>query len=362
MPYPESLKKLIERVEQTRPERVERKKAGDEVPAMSLDERKDILEKFHPDCIPGTRRELKVGPSKGYAVAHEFADVLEARSRVDPDAVDLSRADYETEVLVIGGGGAGTAAALLAQENGAKVMLITKLRHGDANTMMAEGGIQAADKLWKDSPGYHYIDTLGGGHFTNDPDLVFTLVTEAPDVLHWLEDLGMMFGKKPDGTMETLPAAGFCRSRLHFAGDITGAEIMRILRDEARNRAEDITVLEFASAVDLILNEHGQCAGALVYNMETEEYFVVAAKAVVLATGGAGRLHIQNFVTTNHYGATADGVVIAYRAGIPLKFLHTLQYHPTGCIFPEQLEGLLITEKFRAAGSHVLNVDGEQFV
>jgi succinate dehydrogenase / fumarate reductase flavoprotein subunit/L-aspartate oxidase len=73
-------------------------------------------------------------------------------------------------------------------------------------------------------------------------------------------------------------------------------------------------------------------------------------------------LHVQGFVTTNHYGATADGIVVTYRAGIPLKFLHTLQYHPTGCIFPEQLEGLLITEKFRAAGSHVLNVAGEQFV
>ncbi|MFC1847960.1 FAD-binding protein [Chloroflexota bacterium] len=362
MPYPESLKNLIKSVEESRSARVERKKAGQEVPAMTLDERSDILEKFHPDCIPGTRRELKVGPSKGYAVAHEFADILEARSRVDPDLVDLSQVDHETDVLVIGGGGAGTAAALLAQENGAKVILITKLRHGDANTMMAEGGIQAADKLWKDSPAYHYIDTLGGGHFTNVSDLVYTLVTEAPDVLHWLESMGMMFGKKPDGTLETLPAAGFCRSRLHFAGDITGAEIMRVLRDEARNRKDDITVLEFSPAVDLILNEHGQCAGALVYNMETEEYSVIKAKAVIVATGGAGRLHVQGFVTTNHYGATADGIVVTYRAGIPLKFLHTLQYHPTGCIFPEQLEGLLITEKFRAAGSHVLNVEGEQFV
>lgn len=362
MAYPESLKALIKKVEATRPARVERKKAGKEIPAMSLDEREDILQKFHPDYIPGTRRELKVGPSKGYAVAHEFADLLESRSRVDPDKVDLSKIDYETDVLVIGGGGAGTAAALLAQENGAKVILATKLRHGDANTMMAEGGIQAADKLWKDSPAYHYIDTLGGGHFTNVPDLVYTLVTEAPDVLHWLEGLGMMFWKKPDGTMETLPAAGFCRSRLHFAGDITGAEIMRVLRDEARNRKKDITVLEFTAAVDLILDDQGHCAGALMYNMETEEYFIIKAKAVVVATGGSGRLHVQGFVTTNHYGATGDGIVIAYRAGVKLKFLHTLQYHPTGCIFPEQLEGLLITEKFRAAGSHVLNVDGEQFV
>lgn len=362
MAYPESLKNLIKKVEATRPERVKRKKAGIEVPAMTLDQREDILQKFHPDYIPGTRRELKVGPSKGYAVAHEFADLLESKSRVDPAKVDLSKIDYETDVLVIGGGGAGTAAALLAQENGARVILATKLRHGDANTMMAEGGIQAADKLWKDSPAYHYIDTLGGGHFTNVPDLVYTLVTEAPDVLNWLERMGMMFWKKPDGTMETLPAAGFCRSRLHYAGDITGAEIMRVVRDEARNRKKDITVLEFSAAVDLILDDKGHCVGALMYNMETEEYFIIKAKSVIVATGGSGRLHVQGFVTTNHYGATGDGIVITYRAGLKLKFLHTLQYHPTGCIFPEQLEGLLITEKFRAAGSHVLNVDGEQFV
>ncbi len=362
MSYPEKLKELIKVVEQTRPERVERKKAGKEVPAMTLDERAAILEKFHPDYIPGTRRELKIGPSKGYAVAHEFADILEANSRINPDRIDLSQVDYETDVLVLGGGGAGTSAALLAQEQGAKVMLATKLRHGDANTMMAEGGIQAADKLEKDSPVYHYIDTMGGGHFTCVPELVYTLCNDAPDVINWLENLGTMFWKHPDGTMQTLPAAGFSRSRLHFAGDITGAEIMRTIRDEVRNRKEDITVLEFAPAVELILNDQGQCAGAVLYNMETETYAVVKAKAVIMATGGAGRLHIQGFVTTNHYGATADGVVMAYRAGVKLAFLHTVQFHPTGCIFPEQLEGLLITEKFRASGANVLNVEGQQFV
>ncbi len=362
MGYPESLKNLIKKVEETRPDRVEKKKAGIEIPAMTLDERAAVLEAHHPDYIPGTRRELKVGPSKGYAVAHEFADLLDSKSRVDPDKIDLSNPDYETDVLVIGGGGAGTSAALLAQENGAKVILATKLRHGDANTMMAEGGIQAADKLWKDSPAYHYIDTIGGGHFSNVPELAYRLVNDAPDALHWLENLGMMFWKNSEGGMDTLPAAGFCRSRLHFSGDITGAEIMRVVRDEARNRKEDITVLEFAPAIELILNENGQCAGALIYNMETEEYSIIKAKATIVATGGSGRLHIQNFVTTNHYGATGDGIVMTYRAGLELKFLHTLQYHPTGCVFPEQLEGLLITEKFRAAGSHVLNVDGEQFV
>ncbi|RKX25013.1 MAG: succinate dehydrogenase/fumarate reductase flavoprotein subunit, partial [Candidatus Zixiibacteriota bacterium] len=160
MPYPEELKKLIKVVESTRAERVERKKRNEEVPFLSLDERHEMLN-YHPDFKEEGRRELKVGPSKGYRIAHEMCEMLEARSRVNPEAIDLSKIDYETDVLVIGGGGAGTSAALLAQEQGAKVIIATKLRHGDANTMMAEGGIQAASKGHKDSPYYHYLDVMG---------------------------------------------------------------------------------------------------------------------------------------------------------------------------------------------------------
>jgi NADPH-dependent 2,4-dienoyl-CoA reductase/sulfur reductase-like enzyme len=152
MPYTEELKKLIKVVEKTRSERISRKMRGEEFPRMSSEEAEEILRKFHPDYKADGRRELKVGPSKGYKIAHEFADLLEARSRVEPNSVDLSRADMETDVLIIGGGGAGTAAALLAEKQGASVILATKLRHGDANTMMAEGGIQAASKLF----GYHW--------------------------------------------------------------------------------------------------------------------------------------------------------------------------------------------------------------
>jgi len=136
---------------------------------------------------------------------------------------------------------------------------------------------------------------------------------------------------------------------------------MRTIRDEARNR-ENITVVEFVPAVELLLDKYGHCAGALLYNLETEEYIVARAKATILAAGGSGRLHIRGFMTTNHYGATADGLVLGYRAGVSVSFLHTVQYHPTGAVFPEQVEGLLITEKFRGEGANLVNISGEQFV
>ncbi len=361
MPYPEELKQLIKKVEATRVERVERKLKNDEVPFLSLDERKEMLQ-HHPDVKEEGRREVKIGPSKGYRIAHEMVDMLEAKTRVDPDKVDLNTIDYETDVLVIGGGGAGTAAAILAAQHGCKVIMATKLRHGDANTMMAEGGIQAATKGHKDSPYYHYLDIMGGGHFKNVPDLVETLANKAPDAIKWLESLGCNFSKAADGRLKTIHGGGTSRKRMHYAADITGAEMMRTVRDEARNRSDMINVIEFSPAVELLLNEHGHAAGAVLYNMETEEYIVVKAKSVVMATGGCGRLHIQGFMTTNHYGATADGIVMGYRAGVPVCFLHTVQYHPTGIVFPEQAEGILITEKFRGSGANLVDIEGQQFV
>ena len=362
MPYPPELKELIKKVEKTRPERVERKKIGKEFPALPLDERSVRLKNYHPDFIEGNRRKIRVGPNRGYEISQEFVDLLEAKSRIDPNKVDLTDITHEVDVLVIGAGGAGISAALLASEKGANVLVATKLRVGDANTMMAEGGIQGADKDTKDSPYYHYLDVIGGGHFVNKPELVKTLVTEAPKVLGWLENLGVMFSKYPDGRMKSIHGGGTSRKRMHFAGDITGADIMRTLRDEAYNRPDKIKFLEFSPIVELVLNENGECSGGLYYNLETEEYHVIKAKSVVIATGGSGRLHIQGFMTTNHYGATGDGVIIGYRAGIKLCFLHTVQYHPTGVVFPEQAEGILITEKFRGMDANLVNIDGEQFV
>ena len=253
-------------------------------------------------------------------------------------------------MLVIGGGGAGASAALLARENGAEVLLATKLRFGDANTMMAQGGIQAADKE-NDSPSIHYLDVLGGGAFTNDPDLVEALVTDAPQVIAWLESLGVMFDKDPDGAMRTIHGGGTSRKRMHAARDYTGAEIMRTLRDEVRSQSSGVTpsirIWEFRPAVELLLDGNGQVAGAILKDMDSGRFMRVNARAVIIATGGSGRLHYQGFPTTNHYGATGDGLVLAYRLGARLVFIDTMQYHPTGAAYPEQILGQLVTEKVR---------------
>ncbi|WP_455391520.1 FAD-binding protein, partial [[Eubacterium] cellulosolvens] len=339
--YTMDMIKSMEKVEATRDYR-----STEELPVLTIDERKKLLQSYHPDYNPGSLRELKVGANKGQMIYNEYADLFEGYSVIDEKNLDLSRIDYDVDVLIIGGGGAGAAAALLAQEGGAKVLLSTKLRLGDSNTMMAQGGIQAADKP-NDSPTIHYLDVMGGGQFKNVAELVRRLVLDAPIAIQWLEQLGVMFDKESDGTMVTIHGGGTSRKRMHSMRDYSGGEIMKTLRDEVRNR--DIEIIEFSPALELLTEPMPKgkykCTGAILFNMETEEHLIVRAKAVILATGGSGRLHIQNFPTTNHYGATADGLVMAYRAGAKMSFLDTIQYHPTGAAFPEQIVGLLITEK-----------------
>ncbi len=354
--YTPVMRESIGRVEASRPARLQ-----ETWPMMSPTEKQEILQRFHPDYKPEGMRELRVGPGKGMRTPHELADLLEGHSLLRNAELDLEQVDFETDVLIIGGGGAGSAAALLAREQGAQVLMVTKLRHGDANTMMAQGGIQAADKP-NDSPVIHYLDVMGGGHFANDPDLAEALVRDAPEAIAWLESLGCMFDKEPDGTLVTIHGGGTSRKRMHSARDYSGAEIMRTLRDEVRSYPESITVLEFAPAIELIMDDKGQAAGAVLLNLETGEHHVVRARTTIIATGGSGRLHYQAFATTNHYGATGDGLVLAHRVGAKVSFLDTMQYHPTGAAYPAQIVGLLVTEKVRGLGAQVCNTHGDQFV
>ncbi len=357
--YTQDMLESIKKVEATREARIQAVLAGNHPRRMTAEEKEQVLLENHPDHIADQFTELVIGPNKGEKVPLELADLLQANPRINPADVDLGRIDYDVDVLIIGGGGAGSAAAIMAHENGADVMIVTKLRHGDANTMMAEGGIQAADKPG-DSPAQHYLDVIGGGHFTNVPELVYKLVNDAPVCIKWLNDLGVMFDKEPDGTMVTTHGGGTSRKRMHACKDYSGAEIMRVLRDEVQNRA--IPVVDFTSAIEIIKDQDGKAAGAVLLNMETKEILIARAKTVIIATGGAGRMHYQGFPTSNHYGATADGLVLAYRAGAPLLYAHTLQYHPTGAAFPSQIFGALVTEKVRSIGAQLINCDGEPFM
>jgi len=352
--YPAYMQESIRKVEATREGRLK-----ETLPRLTEEEKTPLLQKYHPDFIEASMRKLLVGPNNGERTPNELADLLEGNSRVNPDKIDLDKIDYDVDILVIGCGGAGASAAILAQENGAKVLLITKLRLGDANTVGAQAGTQAADRS-NDSPIIHYLDTMGGGRFTNIPELVEALVRDAPSAIKWLEQLGVNWDKEPDGSMHELSGGGASRRRLHSARDYTGLEEMRVLRDEVRNR--QIDHLEFLPAIELILDDKGQIAGAILVNIETNEIILVRAKAVIIATGGIGRLHIQDFPTTNHYGATADGLILAYRVGAKLIFMDTMQYHPTGAAYPVQILGQLVTEKVRTLGAHLVNIDGEQFI
>ena len=326
---------------------------------MTAKEKEDLLAAYHPDYKKSEFATLKIGANKGEEVPHELCEMLQAHSRISASDVDLSDVTYDVDVLIIGGGGAGASAAIEADNVGAKTMIVTKLRIGDANTMMAEGGIQAADKPG-DSPAIHFLDAFGGGHFAAKKELLEKLVCDAPEAIQWLNDLGVEFDKAPDGTMITTHGGGTSRKRMHAAKDYSGAEIMRTLRDEVLNRG--IPVVDFTSAIELILDENGKAAGAVLMNMETKELMVARAKTVIIATGGAGRMHYQGFPTSNHYGATADGLVLGYRVGAKLLYADTLQYHPTGAAFPQQIFGALVTEKVRSLGAKLVNRDGKVFM
>ncbi|MCC6024964.1 MAG: FAD-binding protein [Desulfurococcaceae archaeon] len=356
--YPPEMRKLIQIVEDTRRERAR-------APAprrLTLEEREQLVRAWHPDYKPEYKRAVRIGPCKGLVMYSAIADLLESWPLVKPGELDLEHVDYDVDFLVVGSGGAGLAAAWWAVKSGvdpSSVLIATKLRLGDSNTVKYQSGTQAATGP-DDSPVIHFLDTLAGAHFTNNPKLVRVLAEEAPLVIKWLEELGVRWSRVGDD-LERLPGGGATRARLHCCGDYTGLEVMRVLKDEIRSLG--VRVLEFHPVIELLTDpDTGAVSGAVLLNLDTGEYKIVRSKVTVLATGGLGRLHIAGFPTTNHYGATADGLVLAYRVGAGLVDMDTLQYHPTGVAWPEAILGELIPEKTRSIGGQLVNAMGQRFI
>ncbi len=323
-------------------------------------ERENLLSSYHPDYKAGAYREVRVGANKGGRTVSELADLLESDSPLDAGMSLVP--DHTADLLVIGGGGAGCTAALIAHRLGIRAMIATKLRLGDSNTVMAEGGVQAA-VAGEDSPALHFKDAVRGGHYKNDRELLRVLVEDGPEAMLWLCDQGVLFDREPDGRLRVKAGGGTSRARLLACEDYTGLDIMRALKESVVHSG--IPVIEYAPAVELLSDGEGRCTGAVLQPFgagENGQRIVVRAKTVLLAAGGIGRLHFQGFPTSNHFGATGDALVMAYRLGSDLVDIDTFQYHPTGVIYPGFLAGALVTEGMRSMGAQLLNSRGERFI
>ena len=319
----------------------------------------ELLREFHPDYIKDRCISLTVGANAGDPCHRQLADVLQSDSRIEE--ADLAASpEVETDVLVIGGGGAGCAAALEASRDGARVILATKLRLGDSNTVMAEGGIQASIEK-DDTPQMHYDDTVKSAHGQLDRGLAAQMVMDGPDSIRWLIQQGMQFDLDEYGDLLTRRAGGTTAPRVLYFRDYTGLEMMRVLREAVLN-SKVIDVWDYCPAVELLSDESGHCAGAVLSSLKDYKYSLVKAKSVIIATGGIGRMHLNGFPTSNHFGAMGDGLVLAYRLGAKLRDLDTFQYHPSGLAFPQHLAGTLITEGVRSAGAYLLNAAGGRFI
>ena len=198
-----------------------------------LPPKEELLRQFHPDYRPGARIKLPIGPNTGDYCHPELARLLASHPLIDD--YDLSGARHiNTAVLVIGGGGGGAAAALSATEAGAHVIIANKLRMGDSNTVMAEGGIQAAVGA-EDTLQQHFEDTLKGGHHAAKKELVAQMVTDGPAAIRWLIGLGMTFdlakGEDNNGMLQRKRAGGTTVPRILCYRDFTGLEMMRVLRE-----------------------------------------------------------------------------------------------------------------------------------
>jgi succinate dehydrogenase flavoprotein subunit len=271
------------------------------------------------------------------------------------------REGYETrehDVLIIGAGGAGLRAAVAAADHGLSVGIVTKSLLGKAHTVMAEGGMAAAlgnvdsDDSWRQ----HFMDTMKSGKFINNWRMAEIHAKESPDRVYELEQWGALFNRTPEGKISQRPFGGHTYRRLAHVGDRTGLELIRTMQEKVL--ATDAKVY-METTVTKLFKKDGRVVGALAYTRENGKFVHFKAKAVIMATGGWGRIFK---VTSNSWEGTGDGVVLSYDAGAELVDMEMVQFHPTGMVWPPGVRGLLVTEGVRGEGGVLRNSEGERYM
>ncbi|HEY0492953.1 MAG TPA: FAD-binding protein [Candidatus Dormibacteraeota bacterium] len=269
--------------------------------------------------------------------------------------------DFETlttDVLVIGAGGAGMRAAIEAAAQGARVMIICKSLLGKAHTVMAEGGVAAAlaNVDSADSWQVHFQDTMRGGQMINNWRMAEIHARESPDRVYELETWGAIFDRTPEGRILQRAFGAHTYRRLCHVGDRTGLEIIRTLQDKVVALGIEV---HMEWTITRLLKDGNRIAGAFGYNRIDGRFVAIKSKAVVLGTGGWGRLFK---VTSNSWEGTGDGVGMGYEAGADILDPEMVQFHPTGMVWPPGVKGILVTEAVRGEGGYLTNRDGKRFM
>ena len=258
------------------------------------------------------------------------------------------------DVLLVGGGGAGLRAAIEIAEINPKlsIAVVSKVYPMRSHTVSAEGG--AAGVIGSDdSLDEHAYDTISGGDWLSDQDAVEAFVNEAPQELLRLEHWGCPWSRQPDGRIGVRPFGGMKKMRTWFAADKTGFHMLHTLFQTSLKYTSVVRYDEWF--VTKLLVDDGRVHGVVAIELMSGRIETILAKAVILCTGGCGRVFP---FTTNASIKNGDGMALAYRAGAPLKDMEFVQYHPTGLPFT----GILITEAARAEGGYLINKDGYRYL
>ncbi len=265
---------------------------------------------------------------------------------------------HEHGVLVIGAGGAGLRAAIAASAAGATVAVVSKSLLGKAHTVMAEGGIAAALATTDDRDGWrvHFADTMRGGAYVNNWRMAELHAKESPERVRELEAWGALFDRTRDGRILQRNFGGHRYPRLVHVGDRTGLEMIRTLQDHGVHQGIDFLM---ETTITALLKDGERIAGAFGYDREKGRFHIFRAGAVIIATGGVGRIYR---ITSNSWEYTGDGLALGYEAGAELLDMEFVQFHPTGMVWPPSVQGILVTEAVRGEGGILLNSAGKRFM